>query len=512
MQENNKLHSYHPATGQWIGKVELTATSDVPDLYSKARAAFATWSGLRLPERIKYIRNIRIYMTEHLDDIATVIADDTGKVKTEAVVADLLPVVDGLCHIEKHAKHILSEQKKTTPLLFFGKKSYVEYIPRGVVLVISPWNYPLQLALIPVVSALVAGNTVILKPSEVTPLVGKQIEDIVQGAGLPPHVVQVAHGGGNLGAALTAGKPDYIFFTGSVRTGKMIQQQAAKDLIPTTLELGGKDPMIVFEDANIERAVQGALWGAFTNSGQVCMSVERLYVHRSIYDSFKEKLVAEVKKLKQGTAIDDDIGSMTYPQQVEIVKAQVEEAIREGATLEAGVVPEQWDQSSGLFIPPTVLTNVNQEMKVVKEETFGPILPMLPFDTEEESIALANDSNYGLNASVWSSDIKKAKRVASQLLSGNVLINEVIVTVANHHLPFGGIKESGLGRYHGEAGLRDFCHEKSVMVDKGSKNSELYWYPYREKYPLLKDLIYHLYSKKRNWAKFVRTYKKLLKK
>ncbi len=240
-----------------------------------------------------------------------------------------------------------------------------------------------------------------------TPLVGKCIEDVLIRSGMPAGVVQVAHGGKELGAALTAGKPDYIFFTGSVRTGQIIQAQAAKDLIPTTLELGGKDPMIVFADANLARAARAAVWGAFTNSGQVCMSIERLYVDRKVAQPFIRLLIDEINRLKQGTDLHADIGSMTFEGQLSIVKEQLEEALKRGAQLETGKKPTEWKTDKGMFLEPMLLTNVEQGMKVVQEEAFGPLLPVIPFDTEEEVIGYANDSIYGLNASVWSSDLAK---------------------------------------------------------------------------------------------------------
>ena len=271
VEEVQKMSVLAPATGEVIAEIEETPVHEVPYFYQHARKAFGTWSSLAISERTGYFRKLKQLMVDEMDEIAKIISDDTGKVLTESIVADIMPTLDAIDHIIKHAEKVLSRQKVKTPLLLIGKKSFIEYMPRGVVLVISPWNYPLQLAMVPMISALAGGNSVILKPSEVTPLVGKCIEDLFRRSGFPEGTVQVAHGGKEVGAAFTSGKPDYIFFTGSVRTGKIIQQQAAKDLIPTTLELGGKDPMIVFEDANLDRAVKAAAWGAFTNSGQVCI-------------------------------------------------------------------------------------------------------------------------------------------------------------------------------------------------------------------------------------------------
>jgi acyl-CoA reductase-like NAD-dependent aldehyde dehydrogenase len=506
-----KRDVFNPATGEKIAEMKDTSVNEVHSLYEKARSAFSMWSSISIQERIKHLRHLRLYMSTHLDEICETISKDTGKVKVEALTADVMSVLDGIHHIEQHAEEILQTTKMKTPIFLIGKKSFVDYMPRGVVLVISPWNYPMNLAMVPVVSALVSGNTVILKPSEVTPLVGKCIEELFYKSGFPEGVVQVAHGDGKLGAALTAGKPDYIFFTGSVATGKKIQAQAAQDLIPTTLELGGKDPMVVFANANLERAAKGAVWGAFTNSGQVCMSIERLYVERPVYEKLVQYIVKEVNQLSQGTGIDDDIGSMTFPNQVEIVRAHVEDALKKGATLLTGEKPTDWNVEKGLFIKPMVLTNVTHEMDIANEETFGPILPIIPFDTEEEVVHLANRTEYGLNASVWSNDIEKARRVARRLVSGGVVINDVILTVANHGLPFGGTKHSGIGRYHGDIGLRTFCHEKAIMIDPGQRKTEINWYPYKGKYEGLKKMLKSYYSGNKNWTSFLKSYLSLKK-
>jgi acyl-CoA reductase-like NAD-dependent aldehyde dehydrogenase len=499
-----------PATGEQIGEISETPISEVEGFYQKGRTAFKQWSNLTVSKRVKYLLNLKEILVEQMEEIAKIIAQDTGKVALEALVADIMPTLDSIDHISKHGEKILNRQKVKTPMLLIGKKSFVEYMPRGVVLIISPWNYPLQLAMVPMISALASGNTVILKPSEVTPLVGKCIEDLFLKAGFPEGVVQVAHGGKELGAAFTNAKPDYIFFTGSVRTGKIIQQVAAKDLIPTTLELGGKDPMIVFADSHLERAAKGAVWAAFTNSGQVCMSAERLYVERTIYPEFLSLLKKEIMHLKQGTDVDADVGSMTFPAQIQIVKEQLEDALSKGAALETGLPPDEWE--NGMFLPLTVVTNVTHQMKIIQEESFGPILPVIPFDTEEEAIRLANDTIYGLNASVWTKDKKKARRVASKLISGAVVINNAIISFANHGLPFGGAKQSGIGRYHGEGGLRIFCHEKAIIEDNGSKKTEIHWYPYREKFPLFLQLFTSYFRKKRDWAKFTQYYLRILKK
>jgi len=501
---------YSPSTKELLGAMKETKADEVAAMYAGAKQAFEMWKKLTIRERLSYFDKLRDVLLSELEEATAVISSSNGKVKVDALVADIMPVLDFLSFLKKDAETILQRQKVKTPIVFIGKKSYVEYMPRGVVAVISPWNYPFQLTMVPALSALVSGNTVIAKPSEITPLVGTYMEKIFQKAGFPKGVIQFAHGGKEVGEALIHNKPNYIFFTGSVATGKIIASEAAKHLIPVTLELGGKDPMIVCHDANIERAAKGAVWGAFTNSGQVCMSVERLYVDERIYEPFLEAVKHEVALLKQGTDIEHDIGSMTFKKQVGIVKDQVVDALAKGAVLETGKAPDKWEEES-MFIEPMVLTSISDHMKLMQEETFGPTLPIVTFSNEQEAIAKANESEYGLNASVWSSDLARAERIASELVSGAVIINDVLISVANHHLPFGGAKQSGIGSYHADQGLRMFCYEKAVMSDAGKKRSEVQWYPYDGKYDEFKRMIQSFYGGSKNYSVFAKSFLNLLK-
>ena len=469
---------------------------DVNLIYSQARKRFESWKDTSLAERTTYLRALRHVMIDSVDEIVEVIHQSTGKVAFEALTAEVLTVVDTIAYWEKEAHKILGTHKIPTPLLLQGRRSWIEYKPRGVVLVISPWNYPFQLSAIPMLAAVLAGNTVIVKPSEVTPEIGGLLARLVARAEFPKDVIQIIDGGKDVGADLVSGQPDFIFFTGSVRTGKEIQKAAAEHLIPTVLELGGKDAMIVFDDAPLERAVQGALWGAFTNCGQVCMSTERLYVHKKIYESFSEKLVSALNQLT--------IGEMTSTAQVQIVRHQVEDALEKGARLLIGVPPSQWEEDS-MRIGPIVLVNINEDMAIWNEETFGPVVPLIPFGTEEEVIEFVNLSPFGLSASVWSRDLKRAKKLARRLDVGSVNINDVMITVANPHLPFGGIKHSGLGRYHGCEGLRIFCHETAFMASKGTRRSELNWYPYtQEKYDFVSSVLQNMYGRKKRWGRIIK--------
>jgi acyl-CoA reductase-like NAD-dependent aldehyde dehydrogenase len=503
----NVLIAKHPATGETIDQWLETDIQQVPEMYEKASAAFTFWSSRSLETRLSFITKMKHYLLEHMDEIVEEICSATGKVKTEALTADLMPVIDILQHYEKRAPKILKRKRVSTPLLFVGKSSYVDYFPLGTVLIIAPWNYPFQLSMTPVISALIAGNSVILKPSEVTPTIGLLIERIAREINLPKNLLQVAHGGKELGQELVSGTPDSIFFTGSVETGRKIGIEASKRFIPYTLELGGKDPMIVFEDAPLKRAVHGAIWGSFTNAGQVCMSVERVYVQSPVHGEFLDLLVEETKKLKMG----EDLGSLTFQNQKEVIREHVLDAIEKGALLLTGKHPDQWGES--MYIEPMILTNITEDMKIVREETFGPVMPVIAFTTEEEAIQKANSTEFGLNASVWTKDSGKANRVTSKLVTGSAVINDVLVSVANPHLPFGGVKSSGTGRYHGDEGLYTFSRQMSVMKDPGLKQKEINWYPYQNKYNKVRTLIQAYFSNNKQKAELLRSfYKQLLKK
>ncbi|WP_139491007.1 aldehyde dehydrogenase family protein [Brevibacillus dissolubilis] len=468
----------NPATGEVIGEVQEKTSEEITAAMKRAREAFPAWRDMPLEQRLGYVARVREYLVEHMETLAQKIVQDTGKVLLEAMMTEIFTTADFMKHYEKHAAGILAPKKVGTPIVLFGRRSEIQYRPMGVVAVISPWNYPLQLAMVPAISALIAGNTVLLKPSEVTPLTGLIMEEILNAGGFPEGVVQVLHGGKEVGQTLVDAKPDKIFFTGSVATGKKIMAQAAQHLIPVELELGGKDPMIVFADADLERAANAAVWGAFTNAGQTCMAVERVYVESSIFDRFVGIVKAKTEQLRVGTGEEADMGSMTFPHQLSIVEEHLADAVAKGATILTG--GKRLNEKT-LHFPPTLLTNVDHTMKIMNDETFGPVLPIMPFRDESEALRLANDSPFGLNSSVWSRDTTKARRVAGKIESGNVCINDVIVSVANPHLPFGGIKESGMGRYHGEEGLITFCHVTSIIESPGKKASEINWYPYTPK-------------------------------
>jgi len=462
------------------------------DAVARARAGARALRRLTLPERVRYLTSLREIILRRREEIVGRIQQDTGKSRSDALISEIFGVLDNLAWMEKAAPKALSDRKVHTPIALMGKSSRLWFEPLGTILVISPWNYPFYQAVVPIAAALVTGNTVVYKPSEWTPLTGL-LEDLLGEAQLPPNWVVIAYGDGTMGAHLIDQRPDKIMFTGSTRTGRKILQQAAQHLIPVELELGGKDPMIVFDDVNMQRAAAGAAWGGLTTTGQSCTSVERIYVQEPACAAFKAALVKEVERMKQviDSDGDSDIGAMTTDFQVKIVARQVEDAKAKGATFLTG---GNWDGASRL-IPPMVVEGVTDEMLIMREETFGPVLPLLTFKTEDDAIALANASEYGLTASVWSKDLERAQRVARALVVGGVSINNVMATEANPALPFGGTKGSGYGRYKGEHGLHAFCNVKSVLTDKDSAKIEANWYPYtREKYRIFTDMMVHLFS------------------
>jgi len=475
-----------------VMSIENPNAEAITQIYSRAREAQKLLAVLSVSQRLKYVAALKEIILARKEEIIDRIQQDTRKSRSDALISEIFGTLDHLSFLSDQAVKALQDQKVKTPLALMGKKSRVFYDPLGTVLVISPWNYPFYQAIVPITIAFVAGNSTLYKPSEITPLTGL-VEELLEQAGFPKDVVQVIYGKGDTGSALINARPDKIFFTGSVPTGKKIMAQASEQLIPVELELGGKDPMIVFEDADLERSVAGAIWGGFTTLGQSCTSVERLYVHDAIYDDFKTLLLKRVGDIVQKVDSDGDadVGAMTSDLQVKVIKQQFDDAKAKGATVLSG---GDWDGEDPL-IPPIVLENVSDDMLVAFEETFGPIIPLYRFYDEGEAINRSNDSEFGLSASVWTGDIERAERVAHALVTGNVSINNVMLTEGNHHLPFGGVKNSGLGRYKGVWGLHAFSNIKAILIDANKNSIEANWYPYtKTKYQLFSRMTEGLFQ------------------
>lgn len=469
-----------PVSGEPLGTFPITSRDEVFAAVGRARAAFPAWRDTALQDRLRMLSRIKDVVRTHGEEYARRISEDTGKPLVDSLLTELMSIPLFIDHYRKTAPKTLARKRVGTPIIFPGKKSYIEHFPMGVIGVISPWNFPFQLSMVPTVSALIAGNTVVLKPSEVTPLTGEIMDEIFRRIGLPRGVVEVIQGDGSTGAALCEADVDKLFFTGSVATGRKVMAAAAKKPIPVELELGGKDAMIVCADANLERAARAAVWGGLVNCGQMCISVERIFVEDAVHDRFVALLEREVDKVRVGGPDEHaDMGPMTFPRQIETVEQHLRGAIAAGAKVLRG--GERLDRP-GQFFAPTLITEVTTDMEIYREETFGPVLPVVRVKDADEAVRLASDHQYGLNGSVWTRDVDKGLALASRMESGQVMVNDVVAITGNPALPFGGVKNSGFGRYHGPEGLLAFTHQKSIMVDKGKLDFEPFWFPYRQKY------------------------------
>ncbi|HLX39714.1 MAG TPA: aldehyde dehydrogenase family protein [Ktedonobacteraceae bacterium] len=499
-QSRDVLVAYNATTGKTIGELPVSDEEDVRNAVRRARAAQPAWGILSFQQRGVYLNRFREVMLERSDAIARLISREVGKPQIEGLLNEIMASADIINYYVKRAEKMLADEPVPLHLLKH-RKSYLHYAPLGVIGIISPWNFPFVLALSEVVTALIAGNTVVLKPSELTPMCGQCIADMFAEVNLPQDVFQVVHGDGKTGAALVKSGVDKICFTGGGSTARRIMSAAAENLTPIVFELGGKDPMIVCADADIERAAQAAVWGAFANCGQVCASVERVYVHKSIADVFIARTVELTKKLRVGVAAegeDVDVGSMVHERQVGIVERQVEQAVSEGAKVLTG--GHRHARLKGPFYEPTILTGVNHSMSVMREETFGPLMPIVVVESDEEAIRLANDSVYGLDAYVFSKNGEHANRVARRIEAGTVMINDVLASYSAPETPWGGVKQSGIGRVHGgEMGLKEFCQVRHIMGERVRlpMKRELWWFPYRKwQVPVFKRVLKMLFGGK----------------
>jgi acyl-CoA reductase-like NAD-dependent aldehyde dehydrogenase len=481
-----------PVTGEPLGTFRISTKEDVDAAVARARDAFPAWRDTSVKDRLRMLGRIKDVVRTHGEEYARRISEDTGKPLVDSLLTELMSIPLFIDHYRWTAPKVLGRKKVRTPIIFPGKKSYLESFPMGVVAIISPWNFPFQLSMVPTVSALIAGNTVVLKPSEITPITGEIMDEIFRRIGLPRGVVEVVQGDGSTGAALSEANVDKIFFTGSVATGRRVMAAAAKKPIPVELELGGKDAMIVCADANLERAARAAIWGGLVNCGQMCVSVERILVEDAVYDRFVSLLTREIDKVRVGGPEEHaDMGPLTFGKQIETVERHVKGAIEAGARLVRG--GKRVDRP-GQFYAPTLIAEVTPEMELYKEETFGPVLPVTRVRDAEEAIRLANEHQYGLTGSVWTKDVDRGLELASRMECGQVMVNDIVAITGNPALPFGGVKNSGFGRYHGPEGLLAFTHQKSIMVDKGKLDFEPFWFPYRDKYPAMSDAFHGLLS------------------
>ena len=473
------LPSINPATGQAQAYFEKTPLSLVPQIVQRARVAQASWARVPVRERCRYLRALRDEIMFSRHALTEAVVAESGKPRAEAIFADIFVAADTAAYFAKNADRLLApERVPHHSTAAKAKSGKLTYEPIGVVGVISSWNYPLAIPVSQIIPAVVAGNAVICKSSDFTPHCGALIQKLFDDAGFPKDLISIVQGGAEVGQALIEADPDKVLFTGSVATGRRVAEACAKRLIPTVLELGGKDAMLVLADANLDVAASAAVWGSYTNCGQVCLSVERIFVEQSIGDEFAARCVAKTKKLRLGPGNDPstDVGPMIRPQHVQRMVDLVEDAVSRGAHVLCGGHPRV--DLGPNFFEPTVITNVDSTMKLFQEETFGPILAMQTVSDAEQAITRANDSPFTLSASVWTSDSKRGEAIAKSLRAGSVMINDAISYFAIAEAPHGGCSASGWGRTHGRAGLLEMVQAKYIDVDRLPGREKPWWFRY----------------------------------
>lgn len=471
----------NPATGKVIGHSLLNSPSEVRQAVARARQAQPAWAALSVGQRASRLMSVRDYLTDNADELAEIISRDNGKTRTDAMATEVLPAAMAVDYYCRKAKSILKDRRLLPgSWLLANKASRLVRVPYGVIGIISPWNYPFSIPFSEAVMALISGNAVVLKVASETQLVGRALEKCLRAAGLPPGICTYLNLPGRLaGTAFLNAGVDKLFFTGSVAVGKSLMSLAAESLTPLVLELGGNDPMLVCPDADLARAAAGAVWAGMQNCGQSCGGVERIYVHQSVYQPFLEALAQRVENLRVGYDLDYnlDLGAMTTAKQLAEVQRQVREALEAGAEIHArskSPVPEK-----GHFLSPMVLTRVNHDMDIMRRETFGPVVGVMAVADMRQGVALANDCDLGLTASVWSRDRRYAERLARRIKAGVVTVNDHLMSHALAETPWGGFKQSGLGRTHGEAGMAEMTRIQCIVQDympKARKN--LWWHPH----------------------------------
>ncbi|MGH2985908.1 MAG: aldehyde dehydrogenase family protein [Solirubrobacterales bacterium] len=475
------LESFNPATGELVGTVETITPEQVQAVVDDVGGVQPFWAQLSLADRARYMRKAADVLVEDMEEVANLLTLEQGKAITESYVMEVIPTIDALHWCANAGPGILADEKITYPQAFLKtKRSHFTYEPLGVVGVIAPWNYPWSIPFGEVAIALMAGNGVVLKPASLTPLLGERIQRVFDDAGLPEGLVRTVHGGGAIGQALCEASTAKIFFTGSVEVGRGVGEICAQRLKGSVLELGGKDPQIVCADADLANAISGCVWGGFANSGQTCSGIERTYVVEEVAERFLEGVRRETERLTVGDPLDweTEIGPMVSAEQADVVTGLVDDALAAGADRITGG-PREVPGYSGRFIAPTVLAGVTDEMRIMKEEIFGPVVPVIVVADEAEALERANDSNFGLGASVWTKDRAKGERIARRVESGMVWINDHSYSHGACQCSWGGVKESGLGRSHSKFGFYECVNVKLVAWEPG-RVRDFWWQPYDE--------------------------------
>jgi succinate-semialdehyde dehydrogenase/glutarate-semialdehyde dehydrogenase len=483
-----------PVTLTPLGELECASAEDVRAAVERARKAQAAWAELPVRERTRMLWRLLDQFVARQDEVIDAVIAETGKARSEAISMEVFACCDAITYYAKRApKFLAPERRGIHGLMGFAKKLRLVYKPLGVVGLITPWNGPVVLAVNPLVQAVVAGNAVLHKPSEVTPFSALLIKRLTEAAGWPADLYQVLQGDGATGAALIESGVDKVSFTGSVATGRRVAEACGRKLIPCTLELGGKDAMIVCADADLDRAAQGALIGSCMNTGHYCCGTERIYVVADVYDAFVGRVVEGAKSLRQSDHGEFDVGAVFWDKQLEIIESHVKDAVAKGARVLVG--GRRNPALRGLYYEPTVVVDVDHDMDLMRHETFGPIVAIQRVRSEEEAIALANDSAYGLNGNVWTTDLARGQRIAERIETGGVCVNDMAMTYGVPEAPFGGVKTSGIGAVNGAQGLRNYCHAQPILSDRRGRGPLQGGYPYtRKAEDRMQQLIRMLYG------------------
>jgi succinate-semialdehyde dehydrogenase/glutarate-semialdehyde dehydrogenase len=478
---SGELHSYNPATLELVGSVRATPPEEVPELVAEARLVQEAWAREPAAARKRVLVELARVLLDRMDEIAGTVTAETGKPLAESLVSELLVSVENVRWLAASAEELLAPERVRFPQPYlWHKRGWLVYEPHGVVAIVSPWNFPLAIPLTQAATAVAAGNGVMVKPAELTPLTGAWVERAFREAGAPAGLVRVAQGiGETVGDALVRARGvSKVVFTGSVAVGRQVASACAERLCPVTLELGGKDAMLVLDDADLERAVSGALWGSFFNCGQVCSGIERIYVDRSRYEDFTAALAERARALRLGAGDDPqaEVGPLISEEQRERVEDLVTDAREHGAEAVAGA--RRPDLAfPGWFYEPTVLAGGSRDARIEREEIFGPVVTVQPVESDDEAVRVANDSAFGLGASVWTRDPDRARRVAARLEAGSVWTNDAAYSYGTGQASWGGVKESGIGRTHSKHGLYDSVRVKFVDADRG-RVPVPWWFPY----------------------------------
>ena len=472
--EATELESFSPLDGKRLGAVPTITPAQVQSVVDDVAGVQPFWAQLPLADRARYMRRAAQAIIDQIDELAELLTREQGKPRNESYVMELLPSIDSLRWLADAGPEILDDERIPLPIFLKQKRARFTYEPLGVVGVIAPWNYPWSIPFGEVAIALLAGNGVVVKPASLTPLIGQRIQEVFERAGLPEGLVRTVHGGGAVGQALVESSASKIFFTGSVEVGRQVGVECAQRMKGSVLELGGKDAMIVCADANLPNAVSGCLWGGFANAGQTCSGIERVYVVEDVAERFVEGVVEGAKALTVGDPLEweTEVGPMISREQLELVKELVDDAVAAGATLHCGGADEP-------FFRPAVLTGVTHDMRIMREEIFGPVVPIVTVEDEDEAVALANDSEFGLGASVWTLNRAKGERLARRVEAGMVWVNDHMFSHGACSCSWGGVKSSGLGRSHSKFGLYE-CVNIKLVTWEPSRTRDFWWHPYDE--------------------------------